>query len=103
MNVKRFVEDDMRQALAKVRAEFGKDAVILSTRRVDGRTEITAAREIDPAMTPEQMKQAARIAAAPAAEPATANGEAGGPSISDIQEELARLRKLFESELSQLA
>lgn len=40
MGVKRYVADDMRQALKMIRDELGPDAVILSNRRVPGGVEI---------------------------------------------------------------
>jgi len=42
MNVKRYVAEDMRQALKQIRDELGPDAVILSNRRVNGGVEIFA-------------------------------------------------------------
>ncbi len=43
MKIKRFVAQDMRQALRMVRETLGEDAVILSNKSVDGGVEITAA------------------------------------------------------------
>ncbi len=40
MGVKRYVAEDMRQALKQIRDELGPDAVILSNRRVNGGVEI---------------------------------------------------------------
>jgi len=40
MSVKRYVAEDMRQALKQIRDELGPDAVILSNRRVNGGVEI---------------------------------------------------------------
>jgi flagellar biosynthesis protein FlhF len=42
MNVKKFIAPTSREALRKVRAELGDDAVILSNRNVDGLVEILA-------------------------------------------------------------
>nr|WP_314862790.1 flagellar biosynthesis protein FlhF [uncultured Undibacterium sp.] len=42
MNVKKFIAPTSREALRKVRAELGDDAVILSNRNVDGMVEILA-------------------------------------------------------------
>jgi len=41
MSVKRYVAEDMRQALKQIRDELGPDAVILSNRRVNGGVEVT--------------------------------------------------------------
>ncbi len=43
MKIKRYTAPDMRQALRQVREEQGPDAVILSTRRVQGGVEVEAA------------------------------------------------------------
>lgn len=43
MRMKRYVAPDMRQALKKVREEQGPDAVILASRRIDDRVEVTIA------------------------------------------------------------
>lgn len=45
--MKRFFAADIRQAMRKVRDEFGPDAVILSNRRVDGGVEIVSAIDYD--------------------------------------------------------
>lgn len=52
MNVKRYVAEDMRQALKQIRDELGPDAVILSNRRVEGGVEIIASVDSD-AVTPQ--------------------------------------------------
>ena len=43
MKIKRFVAQDMRQALRMVREALGEEAVILSNKSVDGGIELTAA------------------------------------------------------------
>lgn len=43
MQVKRYFAADMRQAMNRVREELGEDAAIISTRRVAGGVELTAA------------------------------------------------------------
>nr|WP_081619771.1 flagellar biosynthesis protein FlhF [Thioalkalivibrio sp. ALJT] len=45
MNVRRYWARDMRDAMRQVREQQGEDAVILSSRRVDGRLEVVAALE----------------------------------------------------------
>lgn len=47
MKIKRFIANNMRQALLCVRKEQGPDAVILSNRRVDGGIEVVAAVDYD--------------------------------------------------------
>src|ERR1700677_3549308 len=56
MKIKRFVANDMRQAMRDVRAEQGADAVILSTRRLEDGIEIIAAVDYDESL----MREAAR-------------------------------------------
>jgi len=48
MKIKRFFAPDMRTAIRQVRDEQGPDAVILSTRKVDGGIEIVSAMNYDP-------------------------------------------------------
>ncbi len=48
MQVKRFFAADMRQAMNRVKEELGADAAILSTRRLAGGVELTAALDYSP-------------------------------------------------------
>lgn len=48
MQVKRFFAADMRQAMNRVKEELGADAAILSTRRLAGGIELTAALDYSP-------------------------------------------------------
>jgi flagellar biosynthesis protein FlhF len=50
MKIRRFFAADMRQAIRLVREEQGPEAVILSSRRVEGGIEIVAAMDYDQAM-----------------------------------------------------
>ncbi len=97
MHVEKFVSSDMRQAMNKVRAAFGNDAVILSSRRIDDMTEITAARDYIP--------EAEGIGLATGLATPERSAKAGemSPALQDMQAELNKLRKLFEGELAQLA
>jgi flagellar biosynthesis protein FlhF len=98
VRVEKFTGSDMREAMAAVRSALGKDAMILSSRRVNDLTEITAAMDFDPA-EPAHSKQLQKIKlheANPQLEELT-------PGIQQIQGELGRLRRLFEGELAQLA
>jgi flagellar biosynthesis protein FlhF len=47
MKIKRIFAQDMRQAIRKVREELGPDAVILSSRNVDGGVEVISAMDYD--------------------------------------------------------
>ncbi|MCC5863301.1 MAG: flagellar biosynthesis protein FlhF, partial [Gammaproteobacteria bacterium] len=62
MKIKRFSAPDMRRAIQLVRQEHGPDAVILSSRSVDGGIEIVSAVDYDP----ELIAGMADAAAAPA-------------------------------------
>ncbi len=115
MRVERFQEDDMRKAMAKVRAELGKDAVLISSRVVDGRAEVMAASNCNPEQIEAEIKKLS------AQKPPQGGGQQDRdylfeilsdendsvseeiPSLLDMQEELGKLRKLFEGELAQLA
>lgn len=100
MHVEKFVGSDMRQAMNMVRAAFGNDAVILSSRRIDDTTEITAARDYVPEAEEPGLGGPERSTKAAAA--IVGNAELS-PIIQDMQAELNKLRKLFEGELAQLA
>jgi len=43
MNIRRFVANDMREALTAIRADLGADAVMLSSRKVFEGVEVIAA------------------------------------------------------------
>lgn len=57
MKIKRFVANDMRQAMRRVREEQGPDAVILSSRRTDEGIEIIAAIDYDESLIREAALQ----------------------------------------------
>jgi len=92
MKTETFLASDMRQAMALVRKKLGNDAVIIASRRVGDQTEITAAAE---------STLAATASTTPA--PAEPRQQDMAPVIRNIQEELGRLRTLFEGELAQLS
>jgi flagellar biosynthesis protein FlhF len=50
MKMRRFQAATMREALSMVRVEFGRDAVILSSRRTEGGVEVVCASEYDPSL-----------------------------------------------------
>jgi len=57
MKIKRFVADDIREAMRMVKEELGNDAVIMSNRSVDGRVEIIAAKDFDEQLVHENIKK----------------------------------------------
>jgi len=117
MKMKRYTAPEMRQALKMVRDEQGADAVILASRRVDGRVEITVAVDDDaldgitvaplsdvPAATTAAFNQGAAggsfeslLAARGAAPVATSSA---GDSVNG---ELKTLRRMLETQLAALA
>ena len=112
MRVERFLADDMRQAMSRVREKFGSDALILSNRRINGQTEIIAAADDVPVLNkPVRKPEAVEHVPEPqtqvrkAKRPVVKKGQKGPgkESLSDIKMELSRLRNMFEGELSQLA
>jgi flagellar biosynthesis protein FlhF len=117
VKIKRYVAPDMRQALRTVRDAQGPDAVILSTRKVDGGVEVVAAVDYDEAQARAAAEPPpdppARPRPAPAPEPwsagagqrpvpaETAAGE--GPGVAALREEVRSIRGLLERQLSGLA
>nr|WP_081644479.1 flagellar biosynthesis protein FlhF [Thioalkalivibrio sp. AKL19] len=104
MNVRRYRARDMRDAMRQVREQQGEDAVILSSRRVDGWLEVVAALEdgasSDPVCEPETANPGR--APHPAAEPARegATGQAApswpaDPELTAMRQELRDLRSLM--------
>lgn len=90
MNIRRFNAKDSRSALALVREALGPDAVILSNRRVADGVEIVAACNL------EAVEEAA--AAGAGEEQPQPSNELG---MLQLQNELAHLRSMLESELQQ--
>src|SRR5574344_2294083 len=96
MQVKRFFAADMRQAMNRVKEELGADAAILSTRRLAGGIELTAAldyspqplagRAANPALEAELRKTSQKILSARSDFEQRAQAAAGG-----------RDRQLFDS------
>ncbi len=107
MKIKRFVAQDMRQALRMVRETLGEDAVILSNKSVDGGVELTAAVDLVEGTSDETVDQ--RIpdgqrpgdaAGEPAAPSATPRQEA---ALDEMRREMQNLRRWMQAELSGLS
>jgi flagellar biosynthesis protein FlhF len=117
MRIQRYFAEDMRQALRKVREAQGPEAVILSSRRVDGGVEVVAAmdyEEVEPAPGTAEIpapdgrsSAAARQAEARpdlSAEGAGLAGRGSADSRLDLlRDELQSIRGLLERQLSGLA
>jgi len=92
MKIKRFFAKDMRQAIRMVRDEQGPDAVILSSRSVEGGAEVIAAIDYDQ----EWVERAARTqAVAAAAQPEATPAASGDALIGSMSAELKRLKGLL--------
>ncbi|MDJ0741227.1 MAG: flagellar biosynthesis protein FlhF [Gammaproteobacteria bacterium] len=108
MKIKRFVAQDMRQALRMVREALGEDAVILSNKTVDGGVELTAAVDFiaDAAADTEDRRIPQGAAHAPAAGAPTAKAQptpAGEPALDAMRREMHSLRRWMQAELSGLS
>ncbi|ADC71682.1 flagellar biosynthetic protein FlhF [Thioalkalivibrio sp. K90mix] len=102
MNVRRYRARDMRDAMRQVREQQGEDAVILSSRRVDGWLEVVAALEDGDAGVPEREQQAAvnavhtpREAHPSASRPSPGSAWPADPELAAMRQELRDLRSLL--------
>lgn len=91
MNPQVFQGKDTREALNKVRAALGNDAIILSNKSVNGQTEVVAA-------CPDEIETWAKNAAKPSAkQQSSSNSEEG------LKKELKEMRAMLESQLAGIA
>lgn len=112
MKIRRYVADDMRQALKLVRREQGEDAVILSSRSTEGGSEIIVAIDYDAgevdALAAGSEPGASRPRSEAPAPPArtaerVAARETDDDEVAQLKRELASLRLFLEEELARLA
>lgn len=132
MKIKRFFATDMRQAIRLVREEQGSDAVILSSRRVEGGIEIVSAVDYDQDLIaemlvdddlrqvgPRRMKvpqcnreeSGTAIVPEPAPDPTPRHAATGpknilwaqDPAIVEMRRELAGMRDLLQDQIEQLS
>ena len=115
MKIKRFLDKDSRGAMAKVRAEMGGDAVILSSKNVNGQVELVAAMDFDEKTLEERLessldsearKDSAHNFSHPLDTRKSATAEVSheqSPTLTDLQRELGNLRGMLETELAQLS
>jgi flagellar biosynthesis protein FlhF len=97
MKIRRFLGNDMRDALRQIRAELGDEAVILSTRALGSGVEVSAAIDaqlLHSGATVDASQPAAMVA------PPTAAPALEQQAMSD---ELRTLRQLLERQLAALA
>jgi len=112
MKIKRFVAQDMRQALRLVRETLGEEAVILSNKSVEGGVEITAAVDLvaNPAddtidqRIPQVGKQNSKQAdTANDAKPSAPQPAIPDNALEDMRREMRNLRRWMQAELSGLS
>lgn len=119
MNIRRFVANDMREALGAIRADLGVDAVMLSSRKLQGGVEVIAAVDYDDSLLHsenEEHKEDEQDAAAmadyarmgpgkPAAVSQSEPAAAAAPAEIDstVAHEIKDLRRLLETQLASLA
>ncbi len=106
MKIKRFVAQDMRQALRMVREALGDEAVILSNKSVEGGVEITAAVDLVDDFNPDTVDQRIPGAESAAREGAPSDKDTGrGDSdpLADMRREMQSLRRWMQAELSGLS
>lgn len=118
MKIKRFVAQDMRQALRMVREALGEDAVILSNKSVEGGVELTAA--VDLVAEDHTEEQPARSQQRPAATrsrparnssrptqrraaPAPSEQPTNPDALAEMREEMHNLRRWLQAELSSMS
>jgi flagellar biosynthesis protein FlhF len=107
MKIKRFVGQDMRQALRMVRETLGDEAVILSNRSVDDGIEITAAVDIADAVSADAVDgRIATSRSAPtniAAKRESSLAADDKDSLDELRSEMQNLRRWMQAELSGLS
>ncbi len=120
MRIKRYFASQMREAIRKVREEQGPDAVILSSRQVDGGVEVIAAMDFDAnAAQPVPQAGADRAPRGDTPSRPSSGRRAGRPvqarqpvpatpvapeaeELAAMQRELASLRELLQAQLRDL-
>lgn len=112
MRVERFLEDDMRKAMAKVRSVLGIDAVLISSQNVENKVEVIAASDYEPENLAAELKKLDQEQVfSPDDNPEIehvwevigdkpAKPVKSPSSLADMQLELGQLRRLFEGELA---
>ena len=122
MNIRRYVANDMREALTSIRTDLGPDAVMLSSRKLPNGVEVIAAVDYDDsllgggAVAEAKAEQASnaqldgyeqiarRITRADNVAPVVAQAPAADPAAeSSVALEIKDLRRLLETQLASLA
>jgi flagellar biosynthesis protein FlhF len=122
VNIRRYVANDMREALTSIRTDLGPDAVMLSSRKLPNGVEVIAAVDYDDSLLgggaaaparPEETSTvqldeyeqvARRLSSTESAVPTTAQAAAvDAPAESSVALEIKDLRRLLETQLASLA
>jgi flagellar biosynthesis protein FlhF len=122
VNIRRYVANDMREALTSIRTDLGPDAVMLSSRKLPNGVEVIAAIDYDDsllgggavaetkaeqassAQLDEYEQIARRITGADNVAPVVARAPAADPAAeSSVALEIKDLRRLLETQLASLA
>lgn len=103
MKIKTYIARDMKGALRQVREEQGPDAVILSTRHFAGGVEVSIAVDPDEVAIPEGSHGTGEDFADVLGRVAEPVALAASTSDAALGSELRSMRRLLESQLSQLA
>ena len=99
MKIRRFLEKDSRSALARVRAELGPDAMILSNKKLGNQVELVAAIELDESA----IQQAEAQSVGPASDQPGQPAGSSGASLGELQREMGNLRNMIENRLAQMS
>ncbi|MCB1774418.1 MAG: flagellar biosynthesis protein FlhF [Gammaproteobacteria bacterium] len=105
MKIKRFVAQDMRQALRMVREALGEDAVILSNKTVDGGVELTAAIDLVAEESTETIDRRINEPRRPQ-RPATQRSGHDSVSVDALEEmrrEMQTMRRWMQAEISNMS
>lgn len=108
MKIKRFVAQDMRQALRMVREALGEDAVILSNKSVEGGVELTAAVDLVDNVPTDTVDQRIPGEHSKGGQPPKSNNRntaahEQGDALEDMRREMHNLRRWMQAELSGLS
>lgn len=109
MKIKRFVAQDMRQALRMVREALGEEAVILSNKTVDGGIELTAAVDLVDQATDEVVdrripeQRAGGRQGSGRRQPQAATTGIPAEALDEMRREMQNLRRWMQAELSSMS
>jgi len=105
MKIKRFVAQDMRQALRMVREALGEDAVILSNKSVEGGVELTAAVDLVDDISTDTVDQRIPGGRSGNEDPAGAAASQAhrDQALEEMRREMQNLRRWMQAELSGLS